>query len=84
MGALLYGASPVCALCAIKQIGHLNVRGVFRHYVPRKGLHPLRCESSCPHNEKAWRGHAFPVLLSYEHLANVPGLLLLCSKNGGK
>ena len=41
-GALLYGSSPVCALCETEQPGHLNVRGVLRHCVPNKGLHPLR------------------------------------------
>ena len=41
-GALLYGSSPVCALCETEQPGHLNVRGVLRHCVPNKRLHPLR------------------------------------------
>ena len=44
-GALLYGSSPVCALCETEHPGHLNVRGVLRHCVPNKGLHPLRRES---------------------------------------
>ena len=26
-----------------EQSGHLNVRTVLRHYVPNKGLRPLRC-----------------------------------------
>ena len=38
-GALLYGVTPVCALCETAP-GHLNVWG--RHCVPNKGLHPLR------------------------------------------
>ena len=41
-GALLYGATPVCALRDTEQPGHLNVRAVLRHYVPKKGLYPLR------------------------------------------
>ena len=41
-GALLYGSSPVCALCETEQPGHLNVRAVMRYFVPNKGLHPLR------------------------------------------
>ena len=41
-GALLYGVTSVCALCEAKQPGHLNVWGVLRHFVPNKGLHPLR------------------------------------------
>ncbi len=40
--ALLYGSSPVCALCEAEHPGHLNVRGVLRHCVPNKGLYPLR------------------------------------------
>ena len=32
----------VCASCGNKQPGHLNVRAVLRHFVPNKGLHPLR------------------------------------------
>ena len=39
--ALLYGASPVCVLRETEHPGHLNVRGVLRHCVPRKGLYPL-------------------------------------------
>ena len=34
---------PVCVLRETKQSGHLNVRTVLRHYVPSKGLRPLRC-----------------------------------------
>ena len=41
-GALLYGVIPVCALCETEHPGHLNVRAVLRHFVPNKGLHPLR------------------------------------------
>ena len=41
-GALLYGVIPVCALCETEQPGYLNVRAVLRHFVPNKGLHPLR------------------------------------------
>ena len=41
-GALLYGVTPVCALCEAEYPGHLNVRAVLRHFVPNKGLHPLR------------------------------------------
>ena len=41
-GALLYGVTPVCALGETEHPGHLNVRGVLRHCVPYKGLHPLR------------------------------------------
>ena len=41
-GALLYGVTPVCALGETEHPGHLNVRGVLRHCVPNKGLHPLR------------------------------------------
>ena len=47
-GALLYGVTSVCALCEAKQPGHLNVWGVLRHFVPNKGLHPLRRESGYP------------------------------------
>ena len=41
-GALLY--SPDGSMCALRgrQPGHLNVRAVLRHFVPNKGLHPLR------------------------------------------
>lgn len=34
---------PVCVLRETEQSGHLNVRTVLRHYVPNKGLRPLRC-----------------------------------------
>ena len=47
-GALLYGVTPVCALCEAEYPGHLNVRAVLRHCVPYKGLHPLRRESGYP------------------------------------
>lgn len=36
-GQPLYRAS-----CGNKQPGHLNGRAVLRHFVPNKGLHPLR------------------------------------------
>ncbi len=39
-GALLYGATPVCALRETAP-GHLNVRAVLRHCVPNKGLRSL-------------------------------------------
>ena len=39
---------PVCTLCETEHPGHLNVRGVLRHCVPNKGLHPLRRESGYP------------------------------------
>ena len=41
-GALLYGASPVYALCETEYPGHLNVRGVLRRCVPNKGLRSVR------------------------------------------
>ena len=47
-------ALPVCALRETEQSGHLNVRTVLRHYVPNKGLRPLRyfaailVDISCP------------------------------------
>ena len=51
-GALLYRVIPICALGETEHPGHLNVRGVLRHYVPSKGLHPLRLESGYPHKAK--------------------------------
>lgn len=41
-GALLY--SPDGSMCALRgrQPGQPNVRAVLRHFVPNKGLHPLR------------------------------------------
>ena len=33
--------NPVYALCETEHLGHLNVRGVLRHYVPYKRQHPL-------------------------------------------
>ena len=41
-GALLY--SPDGSMCALRgrQPGRLTVRAVLRHFVPNKGLHPLR------------------------------------------
>ena len=41
-GALLY--SPDGSMCALRgeQPGQLIVRAVLRHFVPNKGLHPLR------------------------------------------
>ena len=37
-------------LCALRgrQLGHLNVRAVLRHFVPDKGLHPLRRFAAIP------------------------------------
>jgi len=37
-------------MCALRgrQPGHLEVRAVLRHFVPYKGLHPLRCLRSYP------------------------------------
>ena len=42
LGALLY--SPDGSMCALRgrQPGQPNVRAVLRHFVPNKGLHPLR------------------------------------------
>ena len=47
-GELLY--SPDGSMCALRgrQPGQTNVRAVLRHFVPNKGLHPLRCHSSYP------------------------------------
>ena len=47
-GALLYRGKP--CMCALRgrQPGHLEVRAVLRHFVPYKGLHPLRCLRSYP------------------------------------
>ena len=41
-GALLY--SPAGSMCVLRsrQPERLNVRAVLRHFVPYKGLHPLR------------------------------------------
>ena len=39
---------PVCTLCETEHPGHLNVRGVLRHCVSRRGLHPMRRESGYP------------------------------------
>ena len=41
-GALLY--SPDGSMCVLRsrQPGHSTVRAVLRHFVPNKGLHPLR------------------------------------------
>ena len=60
-GALLYGLSPVCALGETEHPGHLNVRGVLRHCVSSKGLHPLRRESGYSLNVKGVtsKSHAF-------------------------
>ena len=41
--AHFYTGTPVCVLRETEQSGHLNVRTVLRHYVPNKGLRPLRC-----------------------------------------
>ena len=37
-------------MCALRgrQPGHLEVRAVLRHFVPYKGLYPLRCLRSYP------------------------------------
>lgn len=51
-GALLYRVIPICALGETEHPGHLNAWGVLRHYVPSKGLHPLRLESGYPHKAK--------------------------------
>ena len=47
-GALLY--SPDGSMCVLRsrQPGRLNVRAVLRHFVPYKGVPPLRCHSSYP------------------------------------
>ena len=47
-GALLY--SPGGSMCALRgrQPGQTNVRAVLRHFVPYKGVPPLRCHSSYP------------------------------------
>ena len=37
----------MCALLG-EQPGHLNVRAVLRHFIPNKGVPPLRCHSSYP------------------------------------
>ena len=34
---------PISCVLRSEQPGHLNVRAVLRHFVPNKGLHPLRC-----------------------------------------
>ena len=39
----LASETPRCgSVCEAEHPGHLNVRGVLRHCVPNKGLHPLR------------------------------------------
>ena len=38
----------VCALCQADSQDTMNVWAVLRHFVPNKGLHPLRCHSSYP------------------------------------
>ena len=55
LGALLY--SPDGSMCALRgrQPGHLEVRAVLRHFVPYKGLHPLRCLRSYPGALCDWR-----------------------------
>ena len=37
-------------MCALRgeQPGHLNVRAVLRHFIPNKGVPPLRCLCSYP------------------------------------
>ena len=47
-GALLYRGKP--CMCALRgrQPGHLEVRAVLRHFVPYKGLHPLRRFAAIP------------------------------------
>ncbi len=45
----LASETPRCgSVCETEQLVHLNVRGVLRHCVPNKGLHPLRRESGYP------------------------------------
>ena len=43
----IQGKPCMCALRG-EQPGHSNVRAVLRHFVPYKGLHPLRCLRSYP------------------------------------
>ena len=39
----LASETPRCgSVCEAEHPGNLNVRGVLRHCVPNKGLHPLR------------------------------------------
>ena len=47
-GTLLY--SPDRSMCALRgrQLGQPNVRAVLRHFVPYKGLHPLRRCAAIP------------------------------------
>ncbi len=58
---------PVCVLRETEQSGHLNVRTVLRHYVPNKGLRPLRCfaailvDINCLTNTPLSRGIFFNV-----------------------
>ena len=47
-GALLYRVNPVLCVLRSEQPGHLNVRAVLRHFVPYKGLHPLRRCAAIP------------------------------------
>ena len=78
MGALLYGASPVCALCAVKQLGHLNVRGVSVTMFRERDCTLCAVKAAVPiMKRRGPRGHAFPVLLSYEHLAKARGLVFV-------
>ena len=67
---------PVCTLCETEHPGHLNVRGVLRHYVPSKGLHPLRLESGYPHKARPLSSRLLLLLLSYEHPAKVVAFYL--------
>ena len=48
LGVLLY--SPDGSMCALRgrQPGHLNVRAVLCHFLPYKGLHPLRRCAAIP------------------------------------
>ena len=41
-GALLYGVSLYVRSARPNALDTQNVRGVLRHFVPNKGLHPLR------------------------------------------
>ena len=75
-GALLYGLSPVCALGETEHPGHLNVRGVLRHCVSSKGLHPLRRESGYSLNVKGVtsKSHAFYLFYCLTNTPRRPGV----------
>ena len=55
---------PVCVLRETEQSGHLNVRTVLHHYVPNKGLRPLRCFAA--------------ILVDISCLTNTPLKLRVC------